>query len=341
MGLPFDADELEVTGEPKPIAMKIGTAENTYAFSVTDDGTLLYQTNNQSSLSELAWVDRAGNKLETIGRVGRYADVTLSPDESRIAYSSSEDAATANDIWIYDLKRNVPTRLTFDPAQDGAPIWSPDGDYIYFSSLRNGQLFSLYRKDANGLGDAELVLASDSSHFGPSGFAPDGNRLLIHVVHGGWDIGILSLVDSNRIDMLANSSFFEAMARESPNGRYVAYASNESGNREVYVRKLDGTGGKWQISTENADSPRWNGDGTELFYLTRDDRIMAIKVNTSGDFVAENPVELFDLKIQYSSTVSFPYCVTADGKRFLVNSRLSDSNPGEIVVVQNWAVEFR
>ena len=141
--------------------------------------------------------------------------------------------------------------------------------------------------------------------------------------------------------MLANSSFFEAMARVSPNGLYVAYVSRESGRREVYVRKLDGTGGKWQISTENADNPRWNGDGTELYYLTDDSRILAVKVNTSGNFEAENPVELFELRFQYPGTVNFPFDVSADGQRFLVNGRLSDSDPGEIVVVQNWAEEFK
>jgi eukaryotic-like serine/threonine-protein kinase len=341
MGLPFNAERLEVTGEPKPIAMSIGPAENTFAFSVSDNGTLLYQTDNQSSLSELAWIDRAGNKLETVGRVGRYSDLDLSPDETKIAYSSSDDATTLNDIWIYDLKRNVPTRLTFDPGQDGAPLWSPDGEKVYFSSLRNGQFFSIYCKDANGLGDVEPVYATGSSHSGPSDFAPDGNKLLIHAVSNGWDIGILSLSDSNRVDMLVNSSFFEAMARVSPNGQYVAYVSSESGNREIYVKKLDGTGGKWQISNEFADNPRWNGDGTELYYLTRDDRIMAVNVNTSESFEVGNPVELFQHRMQYTSTVSRVYDVSTDGQKFLVNSRLSDADPGEIVVVQNWAEEFR
>ncbi len=341
IGLPFDADNLKVTGEPKPIAMNIGTADNTYAFSVTDNGTLLYQTNNQSSLSELAWVDRDGTKIETVGQMGKYFDIALSPDESKIAYSSIDDGADANDIWIYDLKRNVPTRLTFDPAAEGAPVWSPNGEEVYFGSLRNGAFFSIYKKDANGQGDAVQVYATDSSHNAPSGFVPKGNKLLIHMVSNGWDIGILSLDESKQVDMLANSSFFEAMARVSPNGQYVAYVSNESGRREVYVRKLDGTGGKWQISTEGADNPRWNGDGTELFYMTRDNKIKAVKVSTGGTFEAGNPVELFELRFQYPGTVNIPYDVSADGQKFLVNGRLSESDPGEIVVVQNWAEEFR
>ncbi len=341
MGLPFDAEELEVTGEPKPIAMKIGAADNTYAFGVTNNGTLLYHSNNQSSLSELAWVDRAGVKIETIGQRGRYRDITLSPDETLFAYSAVDEGTSSADIWIYDLKRNVPTRLTFEQIVDGRPTWSPGGEDIYFTSDRRGQFFDIHRKDASGQGEAELVYATDSSHSVPCDFTPIGDKLLFMTFNSSWDIGILSPNDSNRVDMLVNSSFSEMMPRVSPNGKYVAYVSNESGNREVYVRKLDGTGGKWQISTENADNPRWNGTSTELFYLTMKDEVMAVKVNTDENFEAENPVKLFELRFQFTGNVSFPYDVTADGQRFLVNGRLTDSDPGEIVVVQNWAQEFK
>ncbi len=341
MALPFDADKLKATGEPKPIAMKIGAARNTYAFSVADDGTLLYQTNNQSSMSELAWFDRTGKKLETVGQLGNYYDLDLSPDGSKIAYSAYDPEAENGDVWIYDRKRNVPIRLTFAPEVDGRPLWSPDGKYVYFSSRRTGNLYSIYRRAAGGTGDAELVYAPDSINVAPDDFTPDGTKLLFDMVHNGWDIGILTPGDSNRVDMLVNSSKFEAEARVSPNGRYVAYVSTETGRREVYVRKLDGSGGKWQISTEHAESPRWNGDGTELFYITADFQFMAVKVNTGGNFEASNPVKLFQQRIQYPGTVNNPYDVSADGQKFLLNAQLTDSDPGQIVVVQNWAEEFK
>ena len=342
MGLPFDADKLEVTGEPKPIAMNIGTAGNTYAFSVSDNGTLLYQSGNRSSVSELVWVDRTGKRIETVGQQGRYGSLEISPDETRVAYTSvDEEANASNDIWIYDLRRNVPTRLTFDPADEGGPLWSPDGQYVYFMSVRDGQFYNIYRKAANGLGDAELVYKTDTSHVGPYSFTPDGTRLVFGVVNASWDIGILHMSDSNRVDMFANSSFFEGMAAVSPNGEYVAYVSEESGRREVYVGKLDGSGGKWQISTENAENPHWRQDGGELFYLTMDNQIMAVKVESSGDFRAENPIELFELRFQYPGYVSKPLDASDDGQRFLVNVKLENSDPGEIVVVQNWAEEFK
>jgi Tol biopolymer transport system component len=340
MGLPFDADKLEVTGEPKPVAMKIGTADNTYAFSVSDDGTLLYHSNNLSSLSELVFVDRTGNKIKSVGQLGKYIDIAISPDETRIAYSALDEGSSNADIWIYDLKRNVPTRLTFDPASDRKPIWSPDGQQVYFSSNRGSSYYGIYRKNANGLGDAELVYATDSSTVVANDLTPDGKKLIFREINKSFDIGILWLNDSNRVDMFANSSFFEAMSKVSPNGQYLAYVSRESGRREVYVQRLDGTGGKWQISTENADNPRWNGDGTELYYLTNDG-IMAIKVNTGDNFEAENPVELFEARLQYQNFVDYPYDVTSDGQQFLLNSRLTVTDQGEIVVIQNWAEEFK
>jgi serine/threonine-protein kinase len=155
------------------------------------------------------------------------------------------------------------------------------------------------------------------------------------------NIRVISLTDSADVRSLTNSSFFESMARVSPNGEYVAYTSNESGRREVYVRRFDGSGGKWQISTEHAENPRWNKDGTELYYLTYDLQVMGVKVNTRGDFVAENPAELFKTSLRYPLDIDFPYDVTGDGQRFLANKELSESDPGEIVVVQNWATEFK
>jgi Tol biopolymer transport system component len=341
MGLPFDAEMLEVMGEPQPIAMDIGTADNTFAFGVSDEGTLLYQTNNQSSLSELAFVDRTGERIRTIGQLGRYIDVAISPDETKIVYAGVDQEANNVDIWIYDLRRNVPTRLTFDAGVDVKPVWSPDGKQIYFGSNRRGQFYGIYRRDANGLGDVQPVHISDSSTVIANDITPDGKKLLFREINSTHDIGILSLDDSSRIDMFANTSFFEAMARVSPNGQYVAYVSRESGRREIYIRKLDGSGGKWQISSEGADNPRWKGDGTELYYMTSDDQIMAVTVSTEGIFKAENPVELFEINFRYPNLVNYPYDVTADGQSFLVNGQLTETEPGEIIVVQNWAEEFR
>jgi Tol biopolymer transport system component len=340
MGLPFDADKLEVTGEPKPIAMKIGTATNTYAFSVSDDGNLLYQTGNQSSLGELLWIDRSGERLGTVGERDSYFDVNISPDETKIAYTLYDQESDNSDIWIYDLRRNVPTRLTFDPALEGGALWSPDGKYVYYANDQEGSGVHTRRKKASGLGEADIVRMTTSRATVPGAFTPDGSRLLFFEYSGSWDIGILDLNDTSKVEMFANSSFSEFMPDVSPNGKYVAYVSWESGDPEIYVRKLDGSGGKWQISTEHAFNPLWRADGKELFYLTRDDRIMAVSVETDGDFEAGNSVELFTERILHPSRPSHPYDVTADGRKFLLVIEFTNTDPGEIVVVQNWAEEF-
>jgi Tol biopolymer transport system component len=340
MGLPFDAEKLEVTGEPRPIAMKIGAATNTYAFGVSNNGTLLYQTNNQSSLSELVWVDRTGDQIETVGQRGMFSDIEISPDENRIAYALLDRDVGTSEIWVYDLRRNVPTRLTFDLSSDFKPLWSPDGQYVYFTTRRDAQNLNIFRKRANGLGEAEPVLRTETSSVVPGSFTPDGNRLLFYERRSNWDIGVLDSNESDSIAMLANSSFDEFMPRVSPNGKYVAYVSGESGNSEIYVRKMDGSGGKWQISTEHARNPMWRGDGKELFYLTMDDRVMAVDVKTQGDFEAGNSAELFATRIHRLFPRTKPIDVTAGGQKFLLNVEISDAEPGEIVVVQNWAEEF-
>jgi serine/threonine protein kinase len=341
MGLPFDAEKLEVTGEPKPIAMKIGTADNTFAFSVSDDGTLLYQTGNQSSLSELVWVDRSGKRLNTVGQRDSYFNSSISPDETKIAYSLLDQESGETDIWIYDLRRNVPTRLTFDPASEGGSVWSPDGKYVYYANDHEGAGIHIKRKEVRGLGEAETVRKKVSSTTIPGCITPDGTKLLFFEYSTSWDIGIIDVDDTSKVEMFTNSSFGEFMPQVSPNGKYVAYSSWESGNREIYVRTLDGSGGKWQISTEHADNPMWRGDGKELFYLTRDDRVMAVDVKTAGNFEAGNSVELFSNRFRRPFRLSTPIDVTADGQKFLLNIELSDTDPGEVVVVQNWAEEFR
>ena len=341
MALPFDAGKLEVTGEPKPIAMRIGRAYNTYAFSVSDNGTLLYQTSDQSSSSELVWVDRAGNRIQSVGQRDIYFDVDISPDETKIAYSLFDQQSANTDIWIYDLRRHVPTRLTFDPRPESAPLWSPDGKYVYYAIDQEGQGMNICRKEASGLGEVELVRKTGSGMSMPSSFTPDGSRLMFYEYGTSWDIGIVDLNDTSKVEMFAASSFHEFMPQVSPGGKYVAYVSSESGNAEIYVRKSDGSGGKWQISTEHADNPRWRGDGNELFYLTIDNKVMAVNVESSGNFEAGNSVELFSNRFQYPMRLSRPFDVTADGQKFLLNIRLEDTTPGEVVVVQNWAEEFR
>ncbi|MDF1543835.1 MAG: protein kinase [bacterium] len=335
MALPFDDQKLEVTGEAKPIAQDISFSGNAEAFSMADNGTLLYHSSNTNATSQFMWVDRSGKELSKVGAIGNYLDCNLSPDETKLVYALTEDGNKSN-IWVYDLNRNVPTKLTFDPSDEVWPIWSPDGEAVIYASNRDGS-YNIYEKNLNGVEEPHLLFGSDSGQIGPGTFTSDGKRLTFTLLKSNRDIGILYLSDSNRIDMFANSSFSEQMSEISPNDKYVAYISSESGQPEAYVRQLDGKGGKWQISKEGAVFPRWRADGKELyFYSYSDSKIVAIPVETDGPFTAGNPISLFTAALQQRIGFQIgPYDVSKDGQKFLLNTRLSGISTRKMIIVLN------
>lgn len=334
MALPFDDKKLEVTGEAKPIAQNVALYRNANSFSMSDNGTLLYHSSSSNATSQFEWVDRTGKEISKVGAIGNYLDGDLSPDESKIVYALQEDGNNSN-IWVYDLIRNIPTKLTFDKNDEIWPVWSPDGKSIAYASNKLGT-YDVYQKNINGLDEANMVLRIDSGQVGPGCFTSDGNKLLFVNQMTSRDIGILHLSDSNRIDMFANTSFSEQMPRLSPNDKYVAYLSGESGRLELYVRQLSAGGGKWQLSKEGAVFPRWRADGKELFYMSFKGDIVSIPVKTEGAFEAGNPTMLFSTNLQTKIGYQIgPYDVSNDGQRFLLNSRLSGASTTKLIIVLN------
>ncbi|KAA3632832.1 MAG: hypothetical protein DWP97_10305 [Calditrichaeota bacterium] len=339
MALPFDDKKLEVTGEAKPIAQQIALFQNADSYSISDNGTLLYHSSSTNATSQFEWVDRTGKEISKIGAVGNYYDGDLSPDESKIVYALQEDGNNSN-IWVYDLKRNIPTKLTFDKNDETWPIWSSDGQSIAYASNKSGT-YDVFLKNINGLEEPVLLYSNDSSNVGPGCFSKDGKKLLFVSLRGSRDIGILHIDDSNRVDMFANTSFSEQMPRLSPNDKYVAYLSNESGQIELYVRQLEAGGGKWQLSSNGAVFPRWSADGKELFYHNFDRQIVSIPVETEGTFKAGNPVILFNTTLQSRLGYQIgPYDVSNDGQRFLLNSSLSGTSTRRMIVVLNITEEI-
>ena len=339
MALPFDDKKLEVTGEAKPIAQKIAIFQNANAFSMSDNGTLLYHSSNSNATSQFEWVDRSGKEISKIGAVGNYYDGDLSPDESKIVYALQEDGNNSN-IWVYDLKRNIPTKLTFNETDETWPVWAPDGKSIVYASNKFGT-YDVFQKNINGLDEPKLVLRNDSGQVGPGCFTSDAKKLLFVSMITTRDIGILNFDEDNRIDMFANTSFSEQMPRLSPNNKYVAYVSNESGRIELYVRQLGGGGGKWQLSNEGAVFPRWRADGKELYYQNFKREIVAIPVKTEGAFEAGNPEVLFGTNLQVRVNYQIgPYDVSNDGQRFLLNSRLSGTSTRKLIIVLNKGEEI-
>ncbi|HEX8294012.1 MAG TPA: protein kinase [Pyrinomonadaceae bacterium] len=339
---PFDADRQELTGEAVPVVRQIGfTLGNAWAhFSASETGTLLYRGNTEAANAQLVWFDRAGKQLDTVGTVGRYSDIRLSPDGKRVAFQRLDPEKASSDIWLIELARGTTSRLTFDPAGDSDAVWSPDGGRIVFSSMREG-LPNLYQKLSSGAGGEELLLKSDEAKFAID-WSPDGRYVLYQAVsRQSLDLWVLPLFGERRPEPFLRTDFQEVSGRFSPDGRFVAYVSNESGRFEVYVQSFPASGGKWQVSNGGGAAPRWRRDGRELFYLSADRKLMAVEVGGSADtFEAGVPAALFETRVA-SITGAPLYDVSADGRRFLVNVPVEENAPAPVTVVLNWTADLK
>jgi Tol biopolymer transport system component len=288
--------------------------------------------------TQLAWFDRSGKELSRIGESGGYISPKLSPDEKQVAVYRTTEVGVPGDIWVLDLSRNTQTRLTFDPADDSIPLWSPDGSHIAFTSTRNNS-FGLYQKNSNGTGDEELLLKTGASVV-PEDWSLDG-RFLVYMAEGGSGrtVWSLPLAGERKPVPLLKASFAERHAQLSPDGRWIAYTSNESGAYQVYVQSFPAAGGKWQVSANGGVQPRWRHDGKELFYLAPDNKLMSVAVRAGATFEAGTPQALFQTRtygLAPNSAYSQQYDVTANGQRFLLNLDMSDVTATPLTVVLNW-----
>jgi serine/threonine protein kinase len=337
----FDASALKITGDPQALVENIVDVgmNHEFDFSVSDTGVLAYQTGDPNS--QLTWFDRDGKKLGTVGEPRNYGMIVLSPDSQRIATSLLDADGRIADIWLVDLKRadNI-TRLTFESSAEGDPVWAPDGSKIVFSSNRsgNGQV-NLYQKPSGGAGDDHLLFGSNTVKY-PTAWSLDGKSLLFE----NWDksrgsIWVLSLSDNQAKPLLQSDAYDQFQGQISPDGRYVAYMSNESGRLEVYVQPLARTGEKWRISSNGGAMAQWRRDGKELYYVTNDRRLMSVDVNPSSPkFESSAPRQLFQANIKESN---LSYGVTPDGQRFLVNAYAQTNNPAPMTIVLNWATDLK
>ncbi|MGH9317676.1 MAG: TolB family protein, partial [Thermoanaerobaculia bacterium] len=337
MAQPFDAKSGKVTGDAFPVAENVqeDVGYFTAVFSVSENGVLAYQEGGGSTgLFQLAWFDRSGKQVEAMGTPADYWAPRLSHDNRRIASGISDPG----DIWLQDLTRRVSTRVTFDPAHDGNPIWSPDDSRILFNSQRTGA-GDLYQKAAAGTGADELLYSSNALKI-PNDFSPDGRYMLFQALNPKtkWDLEVLSLPD-RKVTAFLKTEFDEISGMFSPDGRWIAYASNESGRFEIYVQPFPGPGGKWQISTAGGTAPVWRRDGKELFYLALDRKLMAVEVKTGPAFEAGVARPLFQARLR--NDPDREYDVSADGQRFLVNVPLAEETSPPITLVQNWTALLR
>ena len=343
MAQPFDAGKLELTGESFVVAEEVGldTASRRSAFTTSENGVLVYQRGEMAD-SQLAWHDRAGKQINTVGPPGNYWSIWLSPDESRVAVERVEKGNM--DIWLIDIARNTPTRFTVDPAFDRTPIWSPDGTRIVFSSTRNG-LPDLFVKPASGSSNEELLLSTGSVKF-PTDWSSDGKLILYTELNAKSraDIWILPLEGDRTPQPFLQDDFNKWSAKFSPNVKWVAYSSDESGQEQVYVRPFPGPGGEYQVSTTGGSRPTWRHDGKELFYVTPDRKLMSVEVTAGATFEALAAKPLFDTHIKgIASRVIVSrhgYAVSGDGLRFLIND-LTETSASPITVVLNWTADLK
>ncbi len=338
----FNADKLQLTGEAVPVAEGVGRNVNTgrSAFSVSETGLLVYRSSPSVTISQLVWFDRAGKQLGTVGPPAGYAAIRLSPDDKHVALMRLDPEKGIPNIWLIELTHGIPSRLRFDPASDAAPIWSPDGSRIVFTSNREG-VSNLYQKPSSGAGNDEILLKSNNTKLA-NDWSPDGRYILYQdLSQKDFDLWVLPLLDERKPVLFLQTDFFEGLGRFSPDGRWIAYVSNESGKMEVYVRSFPAAGGPWQISNGGGGQPHWRRDGKELFYVSPDKKLMAVGVNgSSNKFEAGIPKLLFELRVAY--TPGNPaYDVTADGQRFLVNTFVEQNAPSPVTVVMNWTAGLK
>jgi eukaryotic-like serine/threonine-protein kinase len=341
MAQPFDPDRLELSGDAVPIADGVDSFPgNTYGlFSVSDTGALVYRTGAGGKLT-MTWLDQHGNLAGTLGESGDYSTPVVSPDQTRIAVALGPP--NARDIWIMDIVRNTTSRFTFDPANDDNPNWSPDGKFIVFASNRTGQP-KLYIKPADGSGEDRPL--GDQPGI-PTSWSRDGHFILLTIVDpkNGPDIWALPdpLRESGRakaFPVLA-TQFGEAQAQISPDGRWMAYVSAESGSAQIYVRPFSGDGNsgspgaKWLISRSISNYPRWRSDGKQLFYVSNTLDLMAVDVDTSKAFQVGTPRRLMAAP---PPLLTVGWDVMADGKRFLFATTPNGGRTPAFTVVLNWA----
>ena len=333
----FDPSTSSITGTPTTISNTIGYQPSTYWSAVTssDNGTLVYNMHAGATLSVLTWMDRSGKELSRVGSPAVMANPTISPDGTRVAADVSDTKANNVDVWIASSTTNM--RFTFDPAEEVVGVWSRDGSKIaYRSNVITGT--ALFVKAASGLEKEKLIFSAGlTDDMFASSWSPDDSQIVCtYQSPNGTHVSLLSLADGkNTIFNLGKGN--QSNGQISHDGKWMAYASDESGQWEVYVTTFPDAAGKWQVSRGGGTEPRWRGDGKEIYYLGPGGMLTAVSVNSQGSFSTGQPVPMFQFhgRAPISSTDTFSYDVTSDGSRFIVNRYLKPDHVDPLTIVLN------
>jgi Tol biopolymer transport system component len=336
-GQHFDTKTSQLAGEPIPILTDVQYSPriSRAVFAASNTHLLVAQKAGDTGASQFLWFNRQGQEIGTPLKPGIYGNMMLSPNDKTVASDTTDPASQNTDIWTYDLDTQSAKRLTFDPAIDSVPIWSPDGTRMVFASNR-GVIFDLYLKDTNGAQEEKSIPQDGPDRF-PSDWSRDGKYVLYE---RGADLWLVTIPELRATQFLKSSSTLKN-GQFSPDGKWVAYSSNESGRWEVYVTSFPEAHGKWQVSNAGGDQPRWRSDGKELFYLGPDSRMMAVPVKTGANFDAGTPTALFQANPRelVATSEQFSYDVSKDGQKFLINTQLK-TGMAPMSVILNWSAKL-
>ena len=353
MARPFDAGTRQFRGEPRIIAQEIHGSSNTRsAISVSQNGVLAYSRPLINS-ARLNWLDRQGNATEFTSTVTDYLDIRLSPDGNYVAFTRYDAGSDAPDVWLMDLTRKALSRFTIEAGLDGSPVWAPDSKRLYFRSNRAGVVEIYSAAIENPRDVTPVVTFSDQRELlrkvtpgyllaVARDISADGRFLISSGIGGtSFDVWVFPIDDPKKgftFQALPSSEIHPSL---SPDGRWLAYASDETGRYEVYVQSFPVPGRRVQISPGGGSEPRWRGDGKELFFISADSKMMAVPIHSGATLVAGNAKVLFNTRTLPPSVYRTNYDVSQDGQRFLMKSVAGDAAPHSITVLVNWRAALK
>src|SRR5580658_1728981 len=343
VGLAFDTSNATVSGSPTVVANAVGFQPSPYwsAFAVAQNGTLIYNTDIGAAQSVLTWVDRSGKELGRVGDPAVMDNPTLSPDGSRVAVDISDEKANNVDVWIQSTTGAGNSRFTFDPAEEVVGVWSRDGKTVAYR-IADAAGPTLVLKPANGLERERrrfTIPATSMDDIIPNSWTLDDQQILFtHQVTAGEYLELIPVAGGDPTRFLTSKGS-ESNGQISPDGKWVVYASDESGAWEIYVTSFPGAAGKWQVSRGGGTEPRWRADGKEIFYIAPNGILMAVPVNGESIFATGTPAPLFQIhgRAPISSTDIFTYDVAKDGERFLVNRYVKPEHVPPLTILVNAA----
>ncbi len=333
----FDGDPLRLAGDPIPVADGVVPAPTNRKAPMSVGGDVLAFRRAPAVSDRLVWVDRRGRQLGTVTAPGDYWGFSLSPDGRRLALDRADGLGNGRDVWVVDLDTGHEERMTFDAAADAMPVWSPDSLRLFFSSTRTS-LWNVYEQELKAPGRAQVLIPRPPTNYMCArDVSPDGQFLLVDHPGAASSVYVVSLRD-HTLRPIATTSAAEHAGAFAPDGRSIAYTSNDSGSEEVYVQPFPPSGTRWQIS-RGGSSPRWGRGGRELFYVDSAGTLMAVPVETRNGLRFGPPQTLF--AIEQRRPGSQDYEVGRGGDRFLVRRAEAQTDPPAITVVLNWAADLR